>query len=170
MRKLFIFTIILVLGLSVLLGQEQQSFSRNAIYTELLGPGILYSVNYEFRPVRMLSLRAGFSIWRLPTFWLFIDGWLRFNGFPLTASYLLGQGSHSLEIGGGIMPVNVEIEGEEVFFGSEIEGSGSLILGTGIFGYRYQPSKGAFIKCAATPLFSGDNLVFTIGISTGYSF
>ncbi len=170
MKRILISFLVLVSLSGVLFSQDTKPFSKNAVYFEMFGPGIIYSLNYEFRPVRQFSVRAGYSSWSMSTFFLFVDGWFRFQAFPVTASYLTGQGSHSLEIGGGAVPMHVEIEGTDFFFGQEIDGSKTIILGTGIFGYRYQPYKGAFLKAAITPLFNSDNLLFYGGVSIGYSF
>ncbi|MBN1620031.1 hypothetical protein JW890_04855 [candidate division WOR-3 bacterium] len=170
MKKLSIYFLVFISLSGVLLSQDVKPFSKNAVYFEMFGPGILYSLNYEFRPVRPFSLRVGYSSWSMSTFFLFIDGWFRFQAFPVTASYLTGQANHSLEIGGGLVPMHIEIEGTDFFFGDEIDGSKTIFLGTGIFGYRYQPYKGAFVRAAITPLFNSNNLLIYGGVSIGYSF
>lgn len=170
MKPVIVGLLIITSLTSVLTSQDTKPFSRNAIYFELFGPGILYSVNYDFRPIRPLALRAGYSSWSMPTFFLFVDGWFKFQAFPLTASYLTGQGNQCFEVGGGVVPMHVEIEGTDFFFGMEIEGSKTILLGTGTFGYRFQPKNGLFFRAALTPLFNTNNLVLYGGVSIGYCF
>ncbi|MBN2362826.1 hypothetical protein JXL83_01700 [candidate division WOR-3 bacterium] len=170
MKQVIAGFLIIISLTGVLTSQVTKPFSKNAVYCEMFGPGIIYSLNYEFRPIRQFSLRAGYSSWSMSTFFLFVDGWFKFQAFPITASYLTGQGSHSFEVGGGVVPMHIEIEGTDFFFGEEIDASKTIFLGTGIFGYRYQPYKGAFLKAAVTPLFNSNNLLFYCGVSIGYSF
>ncbi|MBN1150212.1 hypothetical protein JXA84_03205 [candidate division WOR-3 bacterium] len=170
MKKLTLAFLVFAILSGTLLSQTAKPFSKNAVYFELFGPGIFYSINYDFRPIRPLALRAGYSNWSMSSFFLFIDGWIKFQSFPLTASYLTGKGNHSLELGLGAVPTHIEIDGTDYFFGEEIETSKTIVLGTGVLGYRYQPKNGKFLRVGFTPLFNQNNFVPFVGASFGFCF
>ncbi|MBI1805064.1 MAG: hypothetical protein HY033_08900 [Ignavibacteriae bacterium] len=151
--------------------QEIFSPSRSAIYVELLGQGLLYSVNYDYRITDHLSLRAGFSTWTIPSIFGLVDGEISFTGFPIMLNYLTGEGSSHLELGAGIIPANASVTGREIFFGSDVSGSETLILGTATIGYRLQPRDGGFLfRVGLVPLLGSGGLKFSTGLSLGAAF
>ncbi len=110
--------------------------SNNALFAELLGSALLYSLNYE-RFIGDFSVRAGISY--LPvTAILGNSGSTSTSLFavPLTFSYLgVHAGSHILELGLG-----------PVFVASASKGTGAAttalsgeasVVGTAIIGYRF---------------------------------
>jgi hypothetical protein len=68
--------------------------ARNALFVEVLGPGIAFSLNYERLLVSQVALRAGFA----PLAWSASEGKRNF-AVPITIAYVGLQG---LEAGGGI--------------------------------------------------------------------
>jgi hypothetical protein len=141
---------------------EGQRTARDSVFIEGLGPGFLYSLNYE----RMLSdnvgLRFGFSYWSLetqstaPTF---SDGTvatvssrtsMSVLAVPITCSYLgIGNMTHAFELGGGVDLLYVEGSGDG--FGGDVNGAG--VGAVAIAGYRYQPLDGGFMfRAGLSPL------------------
>jgi len=124
------------------LAAEDRS-ATNSIFLEGGGPGLAYSLNYERIFENDFGLRAGFS-------------YMSFSGsagsssasatmwtVPVLANYLgLGSGNHSLELGAGATLVGVTGSGNSM--GLSASGSGTLVLGTAILGYRRQPVNGGF--------------------------
>ncbi len=138
-----------------------QREAKNAIYVSLGGTGLFYSVNYD----RMLSDKVGFRL-GFSTFYVFAA----VRTFPVTLNYLLGSGSHQLELGAGAVIVNVS---ESEIFEFLFEGEGSGVAVTGTFGYRLQPQDGGYVfRLVLTPLFGyfDSGFIPWFGVSLGYSF
>jgi hypothetical protein len=151
--------------------RQETQFRRNALYVELGGQGLLYSINYEHRIGQHLSLRAGFTSWSFHGGLLTILGIekLSMTAFPVMVNYLTSpmKSSH-LEIGAGVMPSF--FSGKTLFTGSEGADNQSLLVGTASIGYRYQPPDGGFFfRVALTPLL-GRNIGYTGGLSFGLTF
>jgi hypothetical protein len=86
-------------------------------------------------------------------------------------NYLAGKKDNLFELGCGIMPAFVSLDGTEIFWGSEIKEKGSAILGTATVGYRYQPLAGGLMgRIGLTPIFTFDKFIIYGGFSLGYSF
>ncbi len=132
------------------------------VYVELLGNGILYSVNYDFRfnqQVSGLGGRIGFAAG---------DSYI---GLPIHANYILGKKAHKLELGGGIFAILNTNDSSE----NEIAPSAAIM-------YRYQKPDGhfvfragiapTFLKVNEDDTFSGLNAIYKVwpGISFGYRF
>lgn len=146
--------------------ENQKEFSRNAVYAELLGQGLLYSINYDRLITQELSVRVGFSRWNFP----FLFGDVTFTGFPIMLNYLWGKGSSRLELGVGFVPASVE--GREIFTSrSQDVFQRYLVLGTATIGYRAQPREGGFVfRVGFTPIYNGEKLFLYGGISAGVAF
>jgi len=146
-------------------GQTQTTnFKQNQLYLELGGNGIIYSVNYERLLSENISLRGGFGI--TPGFF-FVEG--TFIDIPVTASYLIGSERSKLEMGLGatfLASSNVEVFGLD-------SGDQSLIILTGIVGYRYISPSGFVFRIFFTPLYSSEGdppFVPYFGLSFGFAF
>lgn len=144
-------------------------YTKNAVCYEGLGEGGLYSLNYDHRFASDLSVRAGVTAWPFggehDTFGLGVG----IIALPLTVNYLLGGDGNYLELGWGLIPVfgiaNVNL------FWQTTSSSKSMILGTGVVGYRYQPMKnGMIFRIDFTPFFNLNNFAPWGGISVGYAF
>lgn len=171
-RMAFVMCFLLISFAKTAAGQESRPDTcRNTIYAELLGPGILYSINYDYLITPKVSIRAGFSKWSLPVvFFLMNGGPLDFTGFPVALNYLAGEGNSRLEFGAGVVPMFLSVEGEGIF-GGRIRGKATLFSETAAVGYRYQPIDGGFVfRIGFTPLFINFNKVHAVILTGGLSF
>lgn len=143
--------------------------ARNAVYVELLGNGLLYSVNYDRLFTDNVSGRIGA---------MFVAGEDEEgdSGYalitPIIASYLFGQGSSKFEAGLGVALGYASVDGLD--FGEEgagVDESGAGVIGTGVLGYRYQRPDGGFVfRVGLTPLFDDSGFAPWFGVSFGYGF
>ena len=102
-------------------------------YFEALGPGVLYSVNYELR-VESVAFRVGYSAWQF-CFLSCAD----IRSYPLAVTALPGTGPHYLEVGAGATPMHFEHE--------------QHLLLVPQLGYRYMPRKVGFLfRATLTPI------------------
>ena len=179
LKRICIFVILMMAVMTLTNAQINQPapelpsppFAHSAVYAELLGQGILYSLNYDYRFSDHVSMRVGFSSWSIPSFMLFVNGTLSYTGFPIMLNYLAGKGSSRLELGAGIVPSTVSVDGNEVFLGSKISGSGTFVLGAATIGYRMQPRSGGLVfRIGLTPLVGADGAKLYGGISLGGAF
>ena len=143
--------------------------ANNAVFLELLGNGVLYSINYE----RILGdadvgLRIGFS-------YIGVSAGNDASGasakaslitVPLMANYYgVGGRNHKLQLGGGVTIISVAA--------SSGDGKGSIVGASGVvpaptlaIGYRYLPAKGGFtFFIGFTPFIipGGDKPIFPWG-------
>ena len=154
-------TILLLLFLipSLCLAQDETNkafFKKNSVYVEILGEGMLYSLNYE----RIVSNNGKFN-----TSVKIGGNYLGDNLFfiPMGVSEIIGRKNHHLETGLGL----------SASFFSESISEGYLWL-TGRLGYRYQKPSGNFLfKAMYTPIIVASNVdggLIWFGISVGYAF
>ncbi len=158
----------LVLGLALCLAlapvesRAQERTAKNTFYVELLGNGLVYSVNYERFVGNDVAFRLG-------------AGYISANdsGFygslfalPVTASYLgVRSGNHALELGGGA--VVASYSGGKV----KVIDSDTGVAGTAIVGYRYAPTSGGFtFRVAFTPVFGAGGFLPWGGAAVGMLF
>lgn len=161
--------------ISIPVPKEDSHFCRNSIYVELLGSGVLYSVNYDHRIGNKLSIRAGLSMWSIKSldFIIFQLNDIKFRSFPIMINYLAGNGSSKLELGAGIMPTYISSSVGTVFYMIKISASGhrTIFPLIGTIGYRYQPEEGGIVfRAGVSPSLSSGDGIFNIGISFGYGF
>jgi hypothetical protein len=135
--------------------------TKNAFFVELLGNGILFSVNYDRRLINNFGLRAGIGYIGTSD----VDGSGTSAGIltvPVTANFLLGKNGRYFEVGGGATYVSGSTD--------NFDTSGSGIIGTISFMYRRQPQDGGFMwKIGLTPLFgNGGFLPYWGGVGLGY--
>lgn len=143
----------------------QKRFSPKAqqVYIEALGPGLLYSINYDqrlFKKEAGLGLRIGASRYKGD------EGENR-STVPLQINYLFGNVGRYFELG-----VGTTYGG-----GKYVDNAGTGdFIGTATIGYRRQPyqSKGLTWRLALTPLFvfEPNKLVVLpwVGASAGFRF
>ncbi|HEU0053131.1 MAG TPA: hypothetical protein VFQ39_08130 [Longimicrobium sp.] len=145
--------------------------ARNAVYVELLGNGVLYSVNYDRRLTDNVAGRVGVSFLTVEE----DDGDRGTLAMaPIVASYLFGEGNSHFEAGLGVLLASASVsdvgddEGEDWF---DLSGSASGVLGTGVLGYRYQRPDGGFVfRAGLTPIFDTEDFIPWFGVSFGYAF
>jgi hypothetical protein len=135
----------------------------NSLYVELLGNGGLYSINYDRLFTSNIGGRIGFSYLSFKKD-LFLPEMTLFT-FPVSFSYLLGEGSSKLELGAGITIVSGEFDWVNE------KGSGGLVVPNLIFGYRFQSSDGGFLfRIGYIPLFTSEGVLSWVGLSMGATF
>jgi hypothetical protein len=129
--------------------------AKNAIYVDLLGPGLFYSINYDRVIMDDVSARIGFSYLSLGA--TVDDGAgttvsqsFAYWAVPLTVSYLgIGSKDNMFEVGGGGILMNVEGSGLVEAEGENVDAEGNIdtmLFGmTALAGYRHQPADGGFV-------------------------
>lgn len=140
--------------------------AKNSVYAELLGPGGLYSINFDRFVAESVALRVGLSYISATATATGSTGTASSTAtlmtLPLTVSYLgIGNPSHMFEIGGGIVGVygSVTNEGGSTATSSDdVEGAGAA--GTLLAGYRYQPPEGGFMLRVGLSSFVGTTTSF----------
>lgn len=148
--------------------------AANTIHFELLGNGLLYSINYDRLFSHNFAGRVG---------WMYFSGdatsddpsdpkvTVTMNLVPITGSYLGGPGNHRLEVGGGPVLAFLSADVEDGVQGISASGLATIVT---ILGYRYQPMDGGFnFRIAFTPhiVINGDTPFLPWGgLSLGYTF
>jgi hypothetical protein len=134
-------------------GEKGERTANNALFVEGLGPGLLYSINYE-RTFSEFALRVGFDYFSLSASNQGTSASAAFLAVPLTFSYLgIGSLKHIFELGGGA--ALLYFGGSVNTLGNSTSGSAVAALGTLIVGYRYQPPDGGFFfRAGLSPLIS----------------
>jgi hypothetical protein len=140
--------------------EDDTRTANNALFVELGGNGIAYSVNYERHVSESFVLRVGTGLWgsvgESPRYWVLT--------VPATASFLVGSPTHKFELGGGITGVASSN-------GTPDRVTTPGVFGSAIVGYRYNPPKaGFFFKIAMTPLFGDFGFIPSLGASFGAGF
>ena len=163
MKLLILIALLFLTNLDINSAQERTIFpkSKNHLFLELFGNGILYSVNYERLLSDNFSSRIGYSY--MPD--------LIYSTIPITASYIIGRGSSKAEAGMGITITTSVFDG---VFGTRKEKQTYLLL-TGVFGIKYYKPRGGYtVKITFTPFYSPhlkpSKFQLYGGISIGYGF
>ncbi|WP_235297631.1 hypothetical protein [Portibacter marinus] len=133
---------------------------KQAIYAEFGGNALIYSLNYDFAPIKNhdnFRLKAGVS----------------YIGDPVIigqVSYLFGKEKHFFELGAGFTTVTEAVTGD----------SGFQIYPNAALQYRYQHPRGFLFRIGFAPLylpitgdgFEGLNIIYWAwpGVSFGYGF
>lgn len=159
MRKL-ILAIFLILGLMFTMNNtEAQSRShKTAFYAEAFGPGLLYSINYDWRfkkDYRGHGARVGVSALNFSEgFWAAI---------PISYNFIFANNfKTSVELGAGM----TFALGEAEF----LNFADRLVFGHLIAGVRYRPfENGFFFKAAWTPIITDDKTSYVFG-NVGFGF
>jgi hypothetical protein len=178
MKILFSSVLSALLFSSIIVPARAQVTAPNGIYLELLGNGLLYTINYDRFISDDISLRAGFEYIGLgasdPSSGESAS--VSMMLIPITFNYFFAShnngtvGSSKLELGAGVMIVNLSASATGSA-GTLFSGSGLGVGGTATVGYRYQPSDGGFIfRIGFTPLFGPGGFVPFGGLSLGYAF
>lgn len=112
--------------------------AKNTLYLELLGPGLIYSINYE-RGIADFNLRIGLG----GASW----GGSGYLQVPIGFNYIgLGNDVHHLELGATANITSVFYPGETVM----------AVTFSPIIGYRRQPVGGGFnFRAGLSPIIAG---------------
>jgi hypothetical protein len=131
--------------------------ASNAVYLELGGNALLYSLNYERLLPSDVALRAGFGYMSISAAGGGASANVTSVGIPLTFSYLgLGGGAAKFELGAGALFQRFS-GAASTGFGDEIEAGTFVPLATFIAGLRIAPPGGGFnFKLAFTPMWHPD--------------
>ncbi len=142
----------------------------NAVYFELGGNAIIYSINYERFLTQDISARIGVGYLSLGESLPDDGATAALTSVPVMINYLgVGQFNHRLELGAGFVALHVSARAG-AGFGSSF-GSGLLAAGTASVAYRYAPLNGGFtFKAGFTPLISSFGVYPTFGLSLGALF
>jgi len=127
--------------------------ANNALYIEGLGPGLLYSLNFE-HDFGDIAPRIGFSYLSLGASSSSGEAHATFMTIPLTISYLgIGSKKHMFEVGAGATVVYAGA-GSSGFGADSTSDSATRVIGDLIFGYRLQPPQGGFmLRTGLSPVF-----------------
>jgi hypothetical protein len=128
--------------------------ANNALYVELGGPGLIYSLNYD-RAIGPIGARIGIEYWSLSASAGGSSSSVTWLNFPISVSYLgIGSLKHMFEVGAGV-DISYFSAGASILGASGGSGSASAVTawGTIILGYRYQPPDGGFfLRAGIDPL------------------
>jgi hypothetical protein len=144
---------------------------HTAVYAELFGTSLLYSLNVEERwqldTWSQLGVRVGFSYFR--DAFLFSDIKRVFVPILLNYSRTMGPSNqHFIEFGAGAQIADLRGYTSSGFFDKGDYYNGTYILPTASLNYRYQGPKGFMVKAGITPSFRYQSGI--VGLSLGYSF
>jgi hypothetical protein len=186
--KNILFIILFLVSVQTVQSQNEDLPPTRSIYAELGGPGLPYSLNYDFRfdktKINSWGMRVGAGGYAL-------DG-NSFFSVPVMVNRLLGKGPHYFEVGFGatFMAYNQESYyytcdsgsgGDQICnkttydrsynFILPVDGSPS-VMGTMNFGYRRIPVDGGFTwKVNLNPIFNNNGFwPLFAGIGIGYAF
>lgn len=179
MKQLSFSILSVLLFFSIIIPAHAQVTAPNGIYVELLGNGMLYTINYDRFLLDNIGVRAGFEYIGLSASSPSGSGEsasVSMLLIPITLNYFLAShdngkvGSSKLELGAGILFVSLSASASGNA-GSIFSASGIGIAGTATIGYRYQPSDGGFIfRIGFTPIFGSGIFLPYGGLSFGYGF
>ncbi|MDT3404850.1 hypothetical protein [Mucilaginibacter terrae] len=135
------------------------------VYAELLGPGLLFSLNYD---TRFGKARNGWG-GRAGAGYVSADD-NSILTLPVQVNYLLGKKGKYFEVGLGatFISTNGSNKEDDFFVFDDV----NTTIGTMTFGYRYQPVDGGFnFRASLNPVFNKNNFIpYYFGLSFGYTF
>jgi hypothetical protein len=133
---------------------RDETNARDAVYFEVLGNGLLYSINYErYFPRYDLGLRGGASFITYKVSSASGSGNLTLASWPLVVSYYWGSPRHKVQLGLGATVLYFDASSDSTGTKFEGAGTGLGVAATGVIGYRYMPKNGGFTFGAGfTPL------------------
>ncbi len=144
----------------------QRLIAPNGIYLELLGNGIIYSINYDRMFNESVGGRIGFSYF--PSVPAFFTSTEDIFVIPVMINTFVGTGDSKLELGAGIVYARATLS--TIFSDQKEDAAG--IAGTLTIGYRYQERTGGLVfRIGFTPFFkfNGEFMPYA-GVSIGTSF
>jgi len=127
--------------------------ANNALYIEGLGPGWLYSLNFE-HDFGDIAPRVGFSYISVGASSSSAESHASLVTVPLTVSYLgIGSKKHIFEVGAGATIIHAGAGFSSLGSDSQ-SASTTFLMGDLIFGYRLQPPQGGFmLRTGLSPIF-----------------
>jgi hypothetical protein len=144
---------------------------RHAFFAEVLGNGLVYSINYEriFAPYD-LGLRVGASFLTTKISTDVGSGNLTIATFPIVLDYYFGWEHHKVQLGLGATLLYLSAATDST--GTRFGGLGFGMAGTAVVGYRYFPRTTGFTFAVGfTPLVRANHPFLPWGgASAGYVF
>ncbi len=134
----------------------------NAVHVEALGTGLMLSVHYERMLTDSFALRAGAG-----AFFAVVEAG---TTFPLMATWLIGDGKNRLELGAGLVIVDLHSVFDDDEDDSLLGIEDDVVLGVGYLGYRFTGDCGLIFRIGFTPLVGDDGFKAYGGASMGYRF
>lgn len=186
MKNLFSLVLILF-SIQFAFAQDEKTVPTKSVYFELGGPGMAYSLNYDFRfdktNMNSWGMRVGAGA-------LGVSGEDTFFSVPVMVNRLYGKGPHYFEIGMGATFLAYTqgandfrdcVPGTSGCTGSKVESQYNFLLpidgspsvmGTMNFGYRRVPENGGFTwKINVNPVFNNNGFWPLFGgVGIGYAF
>jgi hypothetical protein len=153
--------------------EPERDPARNIVFAELLGSGLLYSVNYErLFPSWNIGVRAGASFITYAVSQVSGSSNLVLATFPIVASYYWGPSPHKLELGLGatVLYFSASTDSSGTKFDGAVDGLG--VAATAVVGYRYLPRNGGWtFGIGFTPLLRATKGFLPWGgVNGGYAF
>jgi hypothetical protein len=150
--------------------ESEDRTAHNALYVELLGNAIFYSLNYERFIIDSVAARIGLGYFSVSVSTGDESASATVLTAPLMVNYLgIGGASHKLELGVGVLIVYAS--GSVDTLAAESEGSGVGFVGSGSIAYRYVPYDGGFnFKIGLAPLFGGFGFLPWPALALGAAF
>jgi hypothetical protein len=166
MKQFLLLLVIGFLSFSSLQAQVAERTRSQGVFVEVLGNGLIYSLNYDTR------FSQGFDGWggRAGIGYIAIEG-VRFTAMPFLVNYLFGKEKHFFEVGvGTTMLIVSDSNGSFSPVGDRNRGTG--FTGAMSLGYRLEPTDGGFMfRAGLTPIFSSDTFwPIYPQVSFGYAF
>ena len=169
----------LFLTLNQSLSAQDENIANKGFYTELGGPGLIMSANFDarFKPGERLGfgyrLGAGFCVHDFAddiNEWGYRENVTRtYYSIPVGFNYLFGKRNSSaiFEVGGGVTFLTRKVS----LFYYDVEKPGNLI-GFATFMYRRMPVNGGFMfRIGFTPVIGTSGDLFPMGaVGFGYAF
>jgi hypothetical protein len=146
--------------------------ASNVIFAEVLGNGLLYSINYERIIERWnIGLRAGASYFTYAVSSYGKSRNLKLASFPMIGSYYVGSPTHKLQLGLGATILYTGASSDSTGTTFESERSGGAVAATAVVGYRYlPPDRGFSFGVGFTPLLRSSSFLPWGGAHAGYIF
>jgi len=173
----------LTLTLDLSLSAQDEKIAGKLVYSELGGPGVIMSANFDSRFTSSTQLGfgyrlgVGFGIGRVKTTWVdnqwdytYVESLRRsYYTFPAGLNYIFGKpySDHTFEVGAGVTFLTQKVS----LYYYDVKKPGNLI-GFFTFMYRYMPVNGGFLfRIGCTPIIgtSGD-LCPMVAVGFGYAF
>jgi hypothetical protein len=146
---------------------EEERTANNALYAEGLGPGLIYSIDYD-RTFGDFAARVGFGYLSVSVSAGSANGTTQATSsaslftIPITLSYLgIGSKRNMLELGLGatILHAGAGATTIDASSSSSSNAAATVVLPVAIVGYRYQPPHGGFLfRGGLSPIFAGSSL------------
>lgn len=151
---------------------EEEMTAPWAVDAELLGPGVIYTLNASYRWNENWAGTLGFSRWNLS--FPFSSYSTTFMAMPAYVSYYVSGKSNSFEVLGGFTYWHVDSR-PGIFFDSDnsdfYRRYASIVFPTLGIGYSYRPFDGGFHIRATLYAFLGlGGVIGYPGLSLGYAF